>query len=76
MLIGSTQKLARCDHPSIDVYVDDHPLEQITTYKYLGVYIDCNLKWTDHTEHVASSVTEGIRVLNRLKNVLFSLILM
>ena len=44
MLICSTPKLARCDHPDIDIFVDDYRLEQVTTYKYLGVHIDCKFK--------------------------------
>ena len=74
ILIGSAQKLARCEHPNIDISVNDNCLEQVTTYKYniIGVHIDCKLKWIEHIDHVAYSVskTKRIGILNRLKNVL------
>ena len=70
MLIGSAQKLARCEHANIDISVNDKCLEQVTTYKYLGVHIDCKLKWIEHIDHVAYSVSKRIGILNRLKNVL------
>ena len=54
MLIGSAQKLARCEHPNIDISVNDNCLEQITIYKYLGVHIDCKLKCIEHIDHVFS----------------------
>ena len=57
-------------HPNIDIFVNDNFLEQITIYKYLGVHIDCKLKWIEHIDHVASSVSKRIGILNRLKNVL------
>ena len=35
--------------------------------KYLGVYIDCNLKWTHHIDHVVSVVNRRIGFLNRVR---------
>ncbi len=32
----------------INVHIDNEPLNQVTIDKYLGMFIDSNLKWDDH----------------------------
>ena len=70
MLIDSARRLARNGQPNINVNVNNVLLEQVPCVKYLGVYIDCNLKWTHHIDHVVSAVNRRIGFLNRVRPVL------
>ena len=36
----------------ISVLIDNIPLEQCSSYKYLGVIFDKNLNWKDHIEYI------------------------
>jgi hypothetical protein len=37
---------------SVSILIDNCKLTPVKTYKYLGVFIDDNLKWDDHMEPV------------------------
>ena len=45
-------------------------IERVTEYKYLGLYIDSNLKWTAHINYIKSKILPIIGILKRLKYVL------
>jgi hypothetical protein len=45
-------------------------IEQVYTYKYLGLIIDSDLKWTAHIDYVKSKILPIIGILKRLRNVL------
>ena len=57
MLVGSRQKLQNRD---LNVTVDGKPLSRVSSFKYLGLYIDENLNWHEHTKNVLQ------RILSRL----------
>ena len=63
MLIGSIQRLSRIGDHNINVFVNNVRLEQVSHVKYLGVHIDCNLKWTHHINYVISEVNKRIGIL-------------
>ncbi len=50
MLIGTFQSLAKM--PDIHVHIHNEPLNQVTVAKYLGMFIDSNLKWDDHINKI------------------------
>ena len=52
MLIGSRQKLQNHD---LIVTVDGRPLARVSSFKYLGLLIDENLTWCEHTTSVLQS---------------------
>ena len=54
----STQKY---DEPKIKI--GNVMIAKTKQWKYLGVYIDEELKWTDHTEYVFSKLYKFIGVL-------------
>jgi hypothetical protein len=37
-------------------------LTYVKTYKYLGVFIDDNLKWDDHIEHVYKKIVKYVGI--------------
>jgi ribonuclease P/MRP protein subunit RPP40 len=45
-------------------------IERVQEYKYLGLYIDSDLKWTTHIQHIKSKILPFIGILKRLRNML------
>ena len=45
-------------------------IELVNEYKYLGLYIDSELKWTAHINYVKSKILPIIGILKRLRYVL------
>jgi len=66
MLVGSCQKLQNHD---LNITVDSWPISRISSFKYLGLYIDENLTWQDHTMSVLQKVLSRIHCLYRLNPV-------
>ena len=69
MLIGSGQRLARLSS-SLVVTVGDVHLEEVQSYKYLGVMININLAWHDHIQFIKSKINKKLGLLKRIKNYL------
>ena len=42
----------------------DH-IREVETVKYLGVFIDRNMKWNNHVIHISSIISRNIGILNR-----------
>ena len=42
-------------------------LENVKTFKYLGVLIDANLKWNDQINNVCRKICNGLGVMRRIK---------
>ena len=59
MLLKSTNKKTRP--------ININHIEEKSYIKYLGVYIDNNLKWTQHINHVKSKIAKNTGVLNKLR---------
>ncbi len=68
-LIGSGPCLARLSS-SLVVSIGDVPLEEVGSYKYLGVMINNNLTLHDHIEFVKSKINKKLGLLKRIKNYL------
>ena len=64
MLIGSRQKLRNHD---LCVTVDGKQLSRVSSVKYLGLHIDENLSWHQHTASVIQRVYSRVHCLNRLR---------
>ena len=54
MVFGSTQGLAKL--PDFQMYFDDFPLQQVMSYKYLGMTLDSQLNYNLHVNKVVASV--------------------
>jgi len=50
------------------VYFDDKPIGQVTCTKFLRIYIDKNLSWYVHIDHVKSKTSKTCDILNKLKH--------
>ena len=69
--------------PNISIKINGQNLEQCDSYKYLGIYIDKNLSWKVHVEHVCKKLSKACGALaktrhyvnvNVLKNIYYALI--
>ena len=49
------------------VVIDGNVIEQVSSYKYLGIYIDNLLKWNVHVEHLCSKLAQRLHFLRRLR---------
>ena len=54
----------------IHIFIDNLPIIEKKSTKFLGVILDSNLKWTDHYHKVTTSVSRAIGVLYKLKHIL------
>ena len=49
LLIGSNRKLE--SKVSLTVSIVDHKVENVRSFKYLGIIISTDFTWTEHVEH-------------------------
>ena len=45
-------------------------IEEKNYIKYLGMYIDKNLNWATHIQHINSKISKNLRILFRLRHFL------
>ena len=64
MLLGARHRLD--DNIELSLYIDDNCIEKVTKQKLLGVFIDENLSWTPHTDHLCSLISTKISLLKQL----------
>ena len=64
MLTGCRQRLRNHD---LCITVDGKQLSCVSSVKYLGLHIDENLSWHQHTANVVQRVYSRIHCLNRLR---------
>ena len=57
-------------NPPININIDNKPIEQKATSTFLGVIIDEHLTWNAHLHHVATCMSKGLGIINKLKYIL------
>jgi len=62
MLIGSVVK-----NPPVPVSLNDMTVDQVSTFKLLGVQISNDLKWTNHIDAVSAKLASRLYFLRQLK---------
>ena len=70
MLLGSRPALRAAIDTIIDIYLQDQRLNEVDSYKYLGVYVDRNLSWDYHMKYICQRVYPKVRMLNRISSFL------
>ena len=68
MVFGSRRKLTNCG--DINLAVDNHELERVNTYKYLGVWMDETLTWQKHIEETMKKIGSRLALFGRLRKYL------
>ena len=67
MLIGTYQSLAKM--PEMSIHINNEPLHKVTISKYLGMFIDSNLKWDDHISKMTPKISGKISILRSLRKI-------
>ena len=67
MVVTSRQK-HQLQPLKLDIKLHSNSLRQVHAHKVLGVYIDQELKWQTHIEHVSKIVSRNLFLLNKLKH--------
>ena len=65
MLLGTPNKTSKCNH--INVLMNGTAVENVNTFKYLGVTIDANLKWNDQVKNICRKVSNSLGIMRRIK---------
>ena len=59
-------QLTKKNHPMKSHYhIDNKQIKQVTTAKYLGITIDKNLNWSEHTSRVVNKANSVLDFLQR-----------
>ena len=49
--------------------INTAPIDNVTSFKFLGIVLDCNLSWKNHIDFVTAKLSKVIGILYKLKNV-------
>ena len=76
MIIGTRQKLSRCEQCALSLWLDGRQLEQTHEEHLLGLdIVDPSLSWSSHVANLRKKLLKCVAVLARIKNNLASQIL-
>jgi len=64
ILFGHKQMSQNC--ADVNLFLDGNRLERVTSTKFLGVFLDEKLKWTQHLNHVAIKLARGLGIMGRV----------
>ena len=70
MIIGTRQKLSRCEECALTLFLDDRKLEQAQEERLLGLDIDPTLSWSNHVTNLRKTLLKRVAVLARIKKFL------
>lgn len=65
MLIGSKQKIKNIN---LNLKIDNNAIENVTSHKILGLYIDKHLQWKVHIDKTCSKISSKITLLKKISN--------
>ena len=65
MLMGINRKLER--KVALTVSIFDHNVNNINSFKYLGIFILSDFTWTNHVEYIAGKINQRLGLLKRIK---------
>ena len=54
--------------PDLRIKINGCDLDQCSSYKYLGIYIDKNLNWKDHIKYTCQKVSKVCGALARIRH--------
>ena len=52
------------------IYIDDHEIDYVGNFNYLGIILDKHLSWDEHTNMIRNKITKLSGILNKLKHLL------
>ena len=66
MLICSRQRLSTLSD-TLELSIDNIPIEEFPSVKSLGIYIDENLTWHSHIDKLCKKIASAIGAIKRVK---------
>ena len=57
-------------HSNIHIHINGTPIEQVHNIKFLGVFLDPNLKWKFHINYVSKKVAKSVGILTRIRHLI------
>ena len=63
MLVGSNRRLE--SKMALTVSIFDHNVNNVNSFKYLGIFISSDFTWTSHVEYIAGKINQRLGVLVR-----------
>ena len=49
----------------LDIFIKDYKLKEVSSYKYLGVYVDISLNWSIHVDYICKRIYPKLKFFNR-----------
>ena len=65
MLLGTSNKTSQVKE--INVFMKGTVVENVKSFKYLGLIIDANLSWNDQVKTICRKVCNGLGIMRRIK---------
>ena len=69
MLLASRQKRQNIEQLP-PLFISNHPVEIVNSHKVLGLTIDCNLSWSNHSSILCNSLAKKVYQFNKIKHFL------
>ena len=63
MLFGTSKRLKNSNR--LVIKIADETIEHVNVFKYLGVYLDSVLSFSDHFDHLSSKINSRLAILGR-----------
>ncbi len=67
MKIGTYHSIV--EMPNLMIHINNEPLKKVSIAKYLGMYVDDNLKWNEHINVMIPKISAKIGILRSLRRI-------
>ena len=64
MCFHTPQKIVKIPN----LVIDNHKIDFVNDFNYLGIILDKNLNWKSHVEALSKKISKTVGIMNRLKN--------
>ena len=70
LLLGTAQRLANQSISHLSIKVNDETIQQVTSYRLLGVEVDSRLSWSKHIDYLVKKINLRLRIFYRVSRFL------
>ena len=61
---------SKIKYMKLEIYYDNHKLEMVDNFKYLGIILDSRLDWSQHFSYIKMKISKAIGCIRRIKTFL------
>jgi Reverse transcriptase (RNA-dependent DNA polymerase) len=65
IIFKSHRKIGPLDN-QMSLYINDVPITQVTSTKFLGVYVDHHMTWKEHIKNISIKIAKNVGILARV----------